>query len=259
MIRMYDHRAASVVVKGENRMGQGQTIDTSEVQYQNPEFTTESRWWIDQESVVKTHDSFPRDYFLGFKDITSPTNQRTMIAAAIPWSAVTNHFPLLLTTQRPRLELCLLANLNSFVLDYAVRQKIGGITLNFFIVEQFPIFLPEFYSERCPWDKRHALEKWISDRALKLTCASNDMIPLAQAAGFDPPVHKWKPSERAELMAELDAAHFLLYGICHEDVEYILSTFTGARKEGDNMFEVSDATSLIFKHYDRLMEKSPSS
>ena len=60
---------------------------------------------------------------------------------------------------------------------------------------------------------------------LKLTCTADDMRPLAEAAGFDPPVHKWNPGERAELMAELDAAFFLLYGIDRDDAEYILSTF----------------------------------
>ena len=35
-----------------------------------------------------------------------------------------------------------------------------------------------------------------------------------------------KPN-RAELMAQLDAAYFLLYGIDRDDAEYILSTFNG--------------------------------
>lgn len=43
MIQMYDHRAASVESKTENWMRQGQTIPTTLVQHQNPEFHTESR------------------------------------------------------------------------------------------------------------------------------------------------------------------------------------------------------------------------
>ena len=163
-----------------------------------------------------------------------------MIAAEIPWSAVTNHFPLILTSVRHRLETCLLANLNSFVFDYAARQKIGGVTLNFFIVEQFPLFSPDRYADRCPWDKRQTLEKWISDRVLKLSCTADDMRPLAEAAEFDPPVHKWNPAERAELMAELDAAFFLLYGIGRDDVEYILGTFTGLRAADESTGQLFD-------------------
>ncbi len=48
-----------------------------------------------------------------------------MIAAPIPWSAVTNHFPLLLTDIAGALQTCLLANLNSIALDYVCRQKSG--------------------------------------------------------------------------------------------------------------------------------------
>jgi hypothetical protein len=38
-------------------------------------------------------------------------------------------------------------------------------------------------------------------------------------------LNKWDEAERAELMAELDAAFFHLYGIDRDDAEYILSTF----------------------------------
>ncbi len=256
MVQMYDHRAAGVVIDPDNWMRQGQTRTTVQVEHQNPEFTAEPRWWVDGAEVSESNSQFPVPSFLGFKDITSATNQRTMIASMIPWSAVTNHFPLILTHQSRRQELCLLANLNSFVLDFVVRQKVGAVTLNFFIVEQFPIFGPDFYQGKCPWNRRTTLEKWISDRVLKLTCTSNDMKPLATAAGFDPAVHPWKPAERADLMAQLDAAYFLLYGIERDDVEYILSTFQGVAKEDEGMFGGSGTLDRILDHYDRLLETS---
>lgn len=68
------------------------------------------------------------------------------------------------------------------------------------------MFPADRYQEGCPWDKRRTLEGWISDRVLKLTCTADDRRPLAEAAGFDPPVHEWNPGQRARLRAELDAA-----------------------------------------------------
>jgi hypothetical protein len=130
----------------------------------------------------------------------------------------------------------LLANLNAFAYDYCTRQKIGGVTLNFFIVEQVPTLPPDAYAKPCPWDRRTTLESWISERVLKLTCTAEDMLPLADACGFTSGsfqaeyggrLNKWDEAERAELMAELDAAFFHLYGIARDDVEYILSTFKG--------------------------------
>ena len=123
------------------------------------------------------------------------------------------------------------------------------------IINQIPTFHPDFYKQKCPWDKRQTLEKWISDRVLKLTCTSNDMKPLAKAAQFDPSIYKWNTAERLDLQSELDAAFFLLYGIQRDDVEYILSTFTGAQKESETMFGPSSIFDRILNHYDDLREK----
>jgi len=259
MVQMYDHRAASVVIDEANWMRQGQTDGATLVQHQNPEYAVEPRWWVDAEEVFKAVGRELPAGFFAFKDITSPTNQRTMIAAAIPWTAVTNHLPLMLTECEPRRSLCLLANLNAVVLDYVARQKIGGVTLNFFIVEQLPVFGSDFYDRRCAWSKREKLAKWVADRALKLTCVSNDMKPLAEAAGFKPLIHKWDPSERAELQAELDAAFFLLYGVRREEVEYILSTFNGIRKESEGVLTGGTTIERILACYDRFWEAAAGS
>ncbi|MDD4050878.1 MAG: hypothetical protein PHR28_03115, partial [candidate division Zixibacteria bacterium] len=256
MIQMYDHRAASVVVTEENWMRQGQTADTSQVQHQNPEFVVDPRWWIHADEVRKLLESAEADGFVAYKDVTSSTNQRTMISAFIPFAGVLNSAPLMLHDKpiSVRARSCLLANLNSIPFDFVARQKVGGLHLNFFIVEQLPVFAPDYYTARCPWEKRTTLEKWVSDRVLKLSCTSNDMIPLAEAAGFDPPVHKWNPEERADLMAQLDAAYFLMYGIKRDDVEYILSTFNGINGSGDTFFGGMGTTDRILKYYDKFAE-----
>jgi hypothetical protein len=57
-------------------------------------------------------------------------------------------------------------------------------------------------------------------------------------------------------MAELDAAFFLLYGIEHNDVEYILSTFAGLRNESLDLLAGSNTTTRILQFYDDLREKS---
>jgi hypothetical protein len=258
MVRAYDHRAASVEVVKSNWVRQGQTIEPTLVQRQNPEHVAMPRWWVDEEAVTAAIGK-TRPYFLGFKDITSPTNQRTMIAAAIPWSAVTNHFVLAITEQEAIRECCLLANLNSMAYDFVVRQKIGGITLNFFIVEQLPTLPPDAYDERCPWDPKQTLEKWISSRVLKLSCTANDMKPLAQAFGMKPPVHKWNVDERNLLLAELDAAYFILYGVDREDMIYMLTAFQGTRSKGmPDLFRpdpdkmLSEAGQRIVEAYDTL-------
>ena len=182
-----------------------------------------------------------------------------MLAAAIPWSAVTNHFVLALTKQKPLRECCLLANLNSMAYDFVARQKIGGITLNFFIVEQLPTLPPDAYDERCPWDRKQTLADWISSRVLKLSCTADDMKPLAKACGMKPPVHQWNQDERNLLLAELDAAFFILYGVDREDMIYMLTAFQGTRSKGmPDLFRpdpdkmLSEAGRRIVEAYDTL-------
>ncbi len=258
MVQMYDHRAASVIINPDNWFRQGQTDPTTVVAHQNPEFFVTPRWWADQEEILNAFSRTPLPALLAFKNVTSPTNQRTMIAAFIPSVGVINSAPLILfgPSISPLLQTCFLANLSALMLDYVARQKIGNVNLNFFLIEQFPMFAPDFYQEKCPWSSRTSLEKWISQRVLKLTCTSNDMKPLAQSCGFDPPVHKWNPAERLDLMAQLDAAYFLLYGIDRDDIEYILSTFAGIRKDREGAFAGSTTYDKILHHYDQFEAKS---
>ena len=100
------------------------------------------------------------------------------------------------------------------------------------------MFSPDTYAKPCPWQRKTTLETWISERVLKLTCTAEDMLPLAKACDFsagsfqkekeyDGRLNKWDEAERAQLMAELDAAYFHLYGLGRDDAEYILSTFKG--------------------------------
>jgi hypothetical protein len=268
MVQAFDHRAASVLVAEANWVRQGQKVATSPVQHQNPEFCLTPRWWVDESVVAKAILDRPREWLLAYKDVTSSTNERTMIATFLPTVAVVNSAPLMFTGESitPRRQACLVANLNSFAYDYVARQKVGGNHLNFFIVEQLPTLRPDTYDDKCPWAKRETLERWISERVLKLSCTSEDMRPLAAACQFDGSrgdgVHIWKEAERAILRAELDAAYFHLYGIERDDVEYILGTFTNTgmlpaeqRSAQQSLWSRGSTGEMILEAYERLSSR----
>jgi hypothetical protein len=264
IIQAFDHRAAGIVTDQANWVRQGQTEKTTSAQSQSPEHLAMPRFWIvasDVESQVhgrKTH-------FLAYKDVTSPTNQRTMIAAMIPFAGVMNSAPLVFTSASPRRECCLLGNLNSIAYDFVMRQKISNVHLNFFIVEQVPTLAPDVYDKRCPWHRDTTLEQWISERVLKLSCTAVDMLPLAEACGFTSGsfqaeyggrLNKWDEEERSLLMAELDAAYFLLYGIERDDAAYILSTFRGIHDRSRVLAGGKSTAELILDTYDELASRS---
>jgi hypothetical protein len=258
MFRPYDHRFGTVFEKRSNWINQGQTYETTLVDHQNPEYAVLPRFWSD-ESVVMDRLVGETPALLAFRDITRSTDVRTFLATFLPLCGVVNTAPLITFAATRRIETCLLACLNSLPLDYIAKQKAGHIHMNFFIVEQLPVLMPDVYSKKCPWSRRETLERWISERVLKLTCTAEDMLPLAEACGFKSGsfkseyggrLNKWDDAERAELMAELDAAFFHLYGLNRDDAEYILSTFTGIHERGTLFPDSVSTAEFILQKFD---------
>jgi len=269
MVQAFDHRASSVLESEDNNIRTGEKDETKPVQYGNPAFAVLPRWWVDAHTVSKIMKEKAAPYYLCYKRITSATNERTVIAAFVPHVAVAHPAPLLLTQASisARRRCCLLASLNSFVLDFAARQKVGSTDLDYFVIRQLPVLPPDTYVDKCPWSKRETLEHWISERVLKLSCTANDMIPLADACGFKGStgrgVHIWKEAERRELRAELDAAYFRLYGVEREDAAYMLTTFnhTGyippdLREKDGPEWEKGSIGEMVLDTYDHLASES---
>jgi hypothetical protein len=270
MFRQYDHRHGTVFIEKANWINQGQTAESSFVQHSNPEFLVQPRWWAHDEEVAKRTLLPAGPALLAFRNVTRPTDGRTFIAAFLPKCGVINSSPLVHTARwsNPRVVCALLGNFNSFVMDYVVRNKMGNVNLNFFIVEQLPTLPPDTYADKCPWSKKETLEHWISERVLKLSCTAEDMIPLAKACAFKGSrgdgVHIWKEQERAELRAELDAAYFILYGLERDDVEYILTTFTNTgyikeegRTDKKQKWQPGKAGDLTLQAYDHFSGLHP--
>jgi hypothetical protein len=249
MAQMYDHRAASVVVNPENIHRPANEIPTTPKQHAAPDHSPASQFWVDADRVTAHFDAPYPCWLLGYKDVTAPTNVRTMIAAAIPFTAVGNTFCLVNSSGalQPRLRACLLANVNSFVLDYAARQKVGGQHLNFFIVEQLPVLPPERYE--ADWHGARLVD-FITQRVLELCYTAHDLKGFAEDLGYDGPPFAWDEERRLHLRCQLDALFFLLYGLDREEAADILDTFPIVRRQDEAAFDGRHRTkSLILGYY----------
>jgi hypothetical protein len=100
------------------------------------------------------------------------------------------------------------------VLDFVVRNKIGGTNLNLFYLKQFPFFPPSFYTE-----PRLA---FITPKVLELTYTSHSLAPFARDLGHDGPPFAWDEDRRAHLRADLDAFYARAYGLTRDELRYIL-------------------------------------
>ncbi len=193
----------------------------------------EPRYWVDEQEARKAllgRNESDRGqlldyqaYRLGFRDIASNTNQRTMISTIIPPTFHGNKLPTakifdeqgkLLIDNSSQLFLC--AIWNGFVLDWLLRIKVTT-TLNFFYIYQLPI-------PRLTEGDRHFTD--IVQRTAKLICTTPEFDKLAQEVGLGS--HQQgvtDETERAKLRAELDGMIAHLYGLTEEEFAYILTTF----------------------------------
>lgn len=235
MVQAFDHRAASILVNADNLNRPAQPLPATDAQHGDPAWLPDPQFWIRPADVLSSSP-----YVLAFKDVTAPTNMRSMIAAVLPTGTAGNTLPIIDTaadgSQSPETIALLAANLNSSIFDYVARQKIQGLHLNWFIVEQLPVVPPPAY-DRAFGDA--TARDIVRAAVLELTYTAHDMAPFARDLGHVDsegavlPPFVWDEERRLKLRAKLDALYFILYGIWNadnseqsrEDIRYIYSTF----------------------------------
>jgi hypothetical protein len=258
MCAHFNHRAAGVVINRQNLHRQNQAEYSTNELLRNPQYVVLPSSWVSSLEVKKrTLDSKP--YYLGIKSVTSPTNTRTFIASYIPASGVGNSFPIINLNSTVENQLMFYSYVSTLIFDFICKQKVGGVNLNFFYINQFPILTPESFPiefrERIlvivteliysSWDIKVLIDKlWestsdnIKDAILKHASEleknlDHDFIlPQWQEAypetdwelknGIPLQPFKWDNRRRVSLIAELNALVSLSMGLTKFEVECIL-------------------------------------
>jgi len=259
MVQMFDHRAADVSVNPANlkRAAQQEAIDAgqkvSPVRYPAPQY-----WVIGSE----VGNSWTGEWCIAYKSVTAPSNMRTMIDAILPRCGVGNSMAMLVpdaTHEKgyARWAPLLVANLSCFAFDFALRQKVQGQNLNWFIVEQSVVVAPQSFNEPLPAAFAKAMRAaelmnghhshptvadFVIPQVLALTYTAHDMAPFARDLGYVDssgnvlPPFVWNDEERRLRMAALDALFFQLYGLDADDAAYIMDSFPIVREQDEKMF-----------------------
>ena len=258
MIHQFDHRANSVIFNSENIHNPYLSEEVSEEQHADPTYLPRTQYWVpasDVEPIVPQ----ARGWTIAFRRIARSTDVRTLIAAIIPQVGCGDPLPVLLPSEgrlNSRAAACLLANLNSFSLDYISRQKVQATHLDWYTVEQLPVIAPADYDR--PFGATTARDL-VCEHVLRLTYTAHDMAPFARDLGYDGPPFVWNEEERRHLRARLDALYFHLYGLTKEDAEYVLDTFPIVRKEDKAAFGRYRTRDLILAYMNALSAGDPES
>lgn len=174
---------------------------------ERPEVLALAERWLEE--------SCPK-WLMGWRDVCRATDERTLIASVMPLAGVNHKTPLCFTHRAatPAHSAAFLANACALVLDYVARQKVGGTSMSYFLIKQFPFLPPDRYSS--------ADLEFIRERVLKLTCTTYEMAAWGAALGHEGPPFTFDPKSRAEWRAELDAYFARLYGLSRGELLYIL-------------------------------------
>ncbi|WP_251980222.1 HNH endonuclease [Salinibacter ruber] len=285
----FNSGVADVATNEENVQRKGQPDPLSKEEICDPERVVLPQYWVD-ESVVqdKCGENDIESGFIAYKAVTAPTNKRTIISTRLPYCSIHHNGPLILTEEDDKKESCLLANLNSFVFDYTLRNKADTTYLSFFFLKQLPLHPPERYSPD--------LLEYIVPRVLELTYTAWDLAAFADdvwdesrtdlqasiesqwqanvdATGgghrsksppewvehsdradeqFPHPPFMWDEERRAQLRADLDGLYGHLYGLEREELAYILDTFPIVERQDKEEYGKYRTKRLVLEAYDEL-------
>ncbi len=151
-----------------------------------------------------------RAYRIGYRSIASATNNRTLIAATLPPHVFNGNSLNLLRVVGIGSSAILLAGitalLNSFALDYVIRQRVS-ININSFYIKELPFIRDTKVLEQ------------IGERALPLFAGREFRDFRGDIAEIN------DEAARLERRAELDAMVAKAYGLSYEQLQHVLSRF----------------------------------
>jgi hypothetical protein len=262
-LHQFDHRFATFAGVDESERKKGNCHELASAE-KAAAWIALPRYWSPLKAVneILASRDWRRSWTLGYRDITNATNERTAIASCLPEGGAAQ--PLNLFLPESGLHgIFWLASMNSMVLDYVARQRIGGVHLNITTCRQLPVLGPASVSSE--------MKQFVRDRVLELVFTSPALEAFAQDCSWSGPPFRWDEERRFLLRCELDAAFVHLYlgpetewrqqpaaliqafPTPRAAVSYILDTFPIVKRKDEAKFNGDYRTKrVILEIYDAL-------
>jgi hypothetical protein len=114
----------------------------------------------------------------------------------------------------PEEKALLLANFNSLIFDYCLRNALNQASIPQGTFQQTATLPPSAFCD--------AARVFILQRVIELSYTSHTMAPFARELGYYNLPFAWDEDRRAQLRAELDAWYARAYGLTRDELRYIL-------------------------------------
>jgi hypothetical protein len=246
MVDQYDHRAKGY------RSGRGRAAEWMPLEFGQPGKSIQPQWRILRERVPDKVVPRLGRYRAGFCDVTSPTNERTLVAAMIPPDCACGHkVPTIgFAAKDEWAYLVWLAVANSFVMDFLVRKKVA-LSMAYTVLDSLPF-------PRLP--PNDSVARALVPLVLRLTCCGPEMAAFwnARAAeGWCEPVAAGgsrpgaeDPDERFRLRAQIDAIVAReVYALTADELACILDTFPIVRRKDEERYGEYRTKRVILEYY----------
>jgi hypothetical protein len=254
MVHQFDHRWATYAGESEES---ARLVTAAEKA--DPTFAVTPRYWVERAEVEArlAQKGWTRPWLMGWRDIARSTDERTLIASVVPRVACGDKILLFNVSADADAALTLLAAMNSLVVDYVARQKVGGTSFKYFTMRQIALPSPASLSAE--------VRGFISSRAFSLVATAEDLLGFVRDVRLPlRPAHD--PGRRAVLRAELDATFAALYGLTRDELRYVLDpedamgpdfpseTFRVLKKNELRGFGEYRTRRLVLEAWDRLAQ-----
>ncbi|RKR90549.1 N-6 DNA methylase [Micromonospora pisi] len=249
MVAQYDHRAKAYV------SGRGRSAVWDELEFGSAKKAIAPQWVVPTRNIPnKVKDRINR-FRLGFCDVTSPRNERSLVATLIPPQVICGHSVPTITFEE-EFEwsyLLWLGAANSLCLDFLARKKVS-LHIQLGVLDSLPF--PRLHPGNPIVDR-------LAPLTLRLTCTGPEMTPFwNRMAQFNwvPPVPEGQISPealiddnaRAEAQAAIDAIlakH--VFKVSRTQLAHILTTFPTLERKENRKFGTYRTRDLVLNAFDK--------
>ncbi len=246
MVDQYDHRAKGY------RSGRGRAAEWVLLEFGQPGKSIQPQWRVLRQRVPDKVVPRLAKYRVGFCDVTSPTNERSLVATLIPPGCVAgDKVPTVSFAAEDEWALTVwLAVANSFAMDYIARKKVA-LKMSYTVLDSLPF--PRVGGT-------DPIAKTLVPLVIRLACCGPEMTAFWNAragegwcepvsADGSPPGAE-DPDERFHLRAQIDAIVARdVFGLTRDELACILDTFPIVRRKDEERYGEYLTKRVILEYY----------